>query len=245
MVKMTAGSTQKQSTSKTIAFLHVPTLRARPARVARIDGDDWNSRQFRLVFNESAQFGERPFRHLVSLSLPEPSPFADAGQVFKTDPALGVCGLLNDSSRDAMIFVRFKPALLAGESLQFSLDVLRARAASFHFPGLPTQRTSDLISLLAYFFSFGVGIDIAVIVGGEINHSKIHADELRRSNLGSFGHVRGDEQKPLAVLTADDVTFSFRQTEAFALILAHNKGDDQSSFQRQNRNSVNALKRED
>src|SRR5262245_63978006 len=103
MVKMTAGSAQKQSTSKTIAFLHVPTLRARPARVARIDGDHRNSRQFRLVFNESAQFGKRPFRHLVSLRLPEPSPFADAGQVFKTDPAFGVCGFLNDHLRNAMI----------------------------------------------------------------------------------------------------------------------------------------------
>src|SRR5215467_12607281 len=245
MVKITAGSAQKYSTSRTVAFLYMPTLRARPARVARIDGDHWNSRQFRLVFNESTQFGERPFRHLVSLSSPEPSPFADAGQVFKTDPALGVCGFLNDSSRDAMIFVRFKPALLAGESLQFSLDVLRARAASFHFPGLPTQRTSDLISLLAYFFSFGVGIDIAVIVGGEINHAKIHADELRRSNLGSFGHVNGDEQKPLAVLTARDVTFTFCHAESLALIFAHNKRDDQASLQSQNRNPVNAFKRQD
>src|SRR5215813_5941054 len=94
--------------------------------------------------------------------------------------------------RDAMIFVRFKPALLAGEGFQFSLDVLRARARSFYFSCLPAQRTSDLISLLAYVFSFGVGIDIAIIVGGQIDHAKIHADELRRSDLGSFGHIRGN-----------------------------------------------------
>ena len=157
------------------------------------------------------------FDILSRSGLPEPSPFADAGQVFKTDSTLGVCGFLNDSFRDAMIFVRFKPAFLAGQSFQFSLDILRARALTFHFPGLPAQRTSDLISLLAYFFSFGVGIDIAVVVGGEIHHAKIHADELRRSNLGSFGHVHGNEQKPLAVLTARQVAFSFCQTEPFAL----------------------------
>src|SRR5215475_10116979 len=96
MVKMTARSAQKHSSSKTIAFLYMPTLRARPARVARINWHHRNTCQLRLVFNESAQFGERPFRHLVSLIFPEPSPFADAGQVFKTDPALGVCGFLND-----------------------------------------------------------------------------------------------------------------------------------------------------
>src|SRR5262245_21919354 len=205
MIEMTAGSTQKHSASRTIAFLYMPTLRARPARIARINRDHRNSRQFRLVFNEPAQFGERPFRHLVSLSLPEPSPVADAGQVFKTDPALGVCGFLNDSFRDAMIFVRFKPAFLAGESFQFSLDVLRARSRSFYFPHLPTQRTSDLILLLTYLFSFGVGVDITVVVGGEIHHAKIHANKLCRSNLGSFVCVHGNEQKPLAVLTAHEI----------------------------------------
>src|SRR5215470_14694920 len=223
----------------------MPTDRARPARVARINRDHWNTSQFRLVFYESAQFGERPFRHLVSLRLPEPSPFADVGQVFKTDPAIGVCSFLNDLFRDAMIFVRFKPAFLAGERFQLSLDVLRARARSFYFPGLPTQRTSDLILLLAYLFSFGVSIDTTVVVGGKIHRPKIHADKLCRSNLGSFGHVHGNEQKPLSVLTAHEVTFPFCQTESFALILAHNKRDDQTSFQRQNRNSVNALKRQD
>src|SRR5215467_9291828 len=142
----------------------------------------------------------------VKSSRPIPRPVSVA---FRSDPL-----------RDAMIFVRFKPALLAGESFQFSLDVLRARATSFYFSCLPAQRTSDLIPLLAYLFSFGVGIDIAVIVGGEIDHAEIHADELRRSDLGSFGHVNGDEQKPLAVLTAHDVTFPFRLIESFALIPA-------------------------
>jgi len=31
-----------------------------------------------------------------------------------------------------MIFVRFKPAFLAGKSFQFSLDILRARAIALH-----------------------------------------------------------------------------------------------------------------
>src|SRR5215471_5356530 len=114
MIEITTHSAQKYSASRTVAFLYMPTLRARPARVARIDRNHRNSRQFRFVLDESTQFSERPFRHLVSLRLPEPSPFADPGQVFKTDPAIGVCGFLNDPLRDAMIFVRFKPVFLAG-----------------------------------------------------------------------------------------------------------------------------------
>src|SRR5215475_4057024 len=231
MVEMTTRTAQKQTLSSAIAFVNMLALGARSARIARINRDHRNPSQFRLVFDEAAQFGERPFRHLVSLSLPEPSPFADPGQIFKTDPAPSVCGFLNDSLRDAMIFVRFKPAFLAGESFQFSPDVLWALAPAFYFPGPLTQRTSDLISLLAYLFSLGVDIDIAVIVGGEINHAKIHADELRRSNLGSFGRLNGNEQKPLAVLTAYDVTFPFCQAESLALIFANNKRDDQASLQ--------------
>jgi hypothetical protein len=82
MIEMTARSAQKESPYRTIAFIYVPAFRARPARVARINGNDGNARQLRLVLDESTQFGERPFRHLVSLSLPEPSPFANLGQVF-------------------------------------------------------------------------------------------------------------------------------------------------------------------
>src|SRR5262244_69944 len=167
----------------------------------------------------------------VRFSRPIPRPVSVA---FRSDPF-----------RDAMIFVRFKPAFLAGEGFQFSLDVLRALARSFYFPSLPSQRSSDLISFLAYLFSFGVGIDIAVIVGGQIDHAEIHADELRRSDLGSFGHVHGNEQKPLAVLAADKITFSFCQTESFSLIFAHYGRNDDASFQRQNRNPVNTLKRQD
>src|SRR5262249_35120778 len=99
MIEITTHSAQKYSPSRTIAFLYMPALRPRPARVARIDRHHRNSRQFRFVLNESTQFGERPFRHLVSLNFPEPSPFADACQIFKTDPAFGVCGLLNDPLR--------------------------------------------------------------------------------------------------------------------------------------------------
>src|SRR6266498_4385718 len=104
-----------------------------------------------------------------------------------------------------MIFVRFKPAFLARERFQFSLNVLRARSVAFHFPGLPTQGTPDLILLLAYLFSLSIGVDIAIIVGGEIHRTEIHADELCGSNPSSFGQVHGNEQKPLAVLAADKI----------------------------------------
>jgi len=96
--------------------------------------------------------------------------------------------------------------------------------------------------LLAYLFCLSVGVDIAIIVGGEIHHTEIHADELCRSNLASFGQIHGNEQKLLAVLAADKIRFSFCQTEPFALIFAHHERNYDAPFQCQNRNPVTPLK---
>src|SRR5262245_2467244 len=137
MIEMTTRSAQKECAHRTVAFVNMPAFRARPAFVARINGDDRNARQLPFILDESTQLGERPFRHPVSLSLPEPSPFANLGQVFETDPALGVCGFLNDPFRYEVIFVRLKPAFFAGEIFQFSLDVLRAFTGTFHCGSLP------------------------------------------------------------------------------------------------------------
>ena len=111
MTEMTTLATQKDSTNKTIAFIYMPAFRARPARVSRIDGDHRNAGQLRFVFNESSKFGERPFRHLVPLSFPEPCPVADARQLFNDDPAIRVCSFLNELFRDAMIDARLESAL--------------------------------------------------------------------------------------------------------------------------------------
>ena len=61
MIEMTTLAAQKDSTNKTIASIDMPALRARPARVSRIDGDHRNAFQLRFVFNEPPKFGERPF----------------------------------------------------------------------------------------------------------------------------------------------------------------------------------------
>src|SRR5262249_13324425 len=245
MIEMTTRSAQKESSHRTVAFVNMPAFRARPACVARINGDDRNARQLRLILDESTQFGERPFRHLVSLSLPEPGPFANLGQVFQTDSALGVCGFLNDPFRDAMIFVRLKSAFFARKSFQFSLDVLWALAGTFRCCSLPAQRTSDFVLFLPNLLALGVGVYGAVAVGGEIHHAEIHADEILRWNRRSFRRVHGHEQKPFAVFSAYKVRLAFCQAEPFALVLAHQERKLNPPFQGQNRNPVNALERQD
>src|SRR5262245_18026518 len=170
--------------------------------------------------------------------LPEPRPFADAGQLFQTDPAPGGCGFPGGPLRDPRIFVRLQSAFLAGARLQFSLAVLRARARAGSFPRLPTQRAADLILLLASLCSLRVGVDLAIIVGGEIHHPEIHPDELWRSHRGSFGQAHGHEQNPLAVLAADQLRCSWCQTEPFALSFAPHERNPEAPFPSQNRTPV-------
>jgi hypothetical protein len=100
MIEMTTQTAQKQIARRTIAFVNMPALRARPTRITRIDGDHRHSREFCFVIDESARFSERPLRHLVWLSLPEPNPFADTAQIFQCDTAIDFCSFsLSSASR--------------------------------------------------------------------------------------------------------------------------------------------------
>src|SRR5262249_45074686 len=154
---------------------------------------------------------------------PEPSPFANVGQIFKTYPAIGVCGLLNDPFRDAMIFVRFKSAFFTGKRFQFPPNVLRAFPRTFYLASLFAQRASDLVLFLSNLLRLGDRLDRTVGVGGEIHRTEMYADEVLRWKRGSLRHVYGHEQEPFAVFPANQVTLAFCLTEPLALVLAHHE----------------------
>jgi hypothetical protein len=170
MIEMTTLAAQKDSTNKTIAFVYMPAFRARPARVSRIDCDDRNAGQFCLVFNESPEFGERPFRHPISLSLPEPCPLADASQLFDGDAAIRVCGLLNDLFRDAVIGVRLKSTLTTREIFQLAPDTFRSSTGSFPLSRFLLKGTAGPSIVLPDVFDLVACVDLAVAVGGDVDN---------------------------------------------------------------------------
>jgi hypothetical protein len=149
MIEMTTLAAQKDSTNQTIASIDMPTLRARPARVARIDRNDWHSYQLRLVLDKSAQLPKRPFRHLVSLSFPEPCSIADTAQVFKTDPTSGVCSLLNDLLGDFVVLVCLKPPFSPRKGFQFASGILQAFAGLLLFRRFLLQRAAGFAIVLS------------------------------------------------------------------------------------------------
>ncbi len=178
MTEMTTLAAQKDSTNKTIAFVNMTTLRARPARVSRIDGNYWNAGQLRFVFNEPSEFGERPFRHPVPLSFPEPYSLADACQFFNSNAAIRVCGFLNDLLRDAVIGVRLESTLTSRKVSQFTPDILGPFTRSF-LPGRFLLKGAARLSIvLPDFFDLVDGVDFAIAVSCDIHDPHVNADEV-------------------------------------------------------------------
>lgn len=74
----------------TVSLINTATGRAGARRVARVDRDNRNAHQLRLVLDLRPEVVKRPVRVSCPLLAPKPLPVADAGQVFDGDPAPGV-----------------------------------------------------------------------------------------------------------------------------------------------------------
>jgi len=223
----------------------MPAFRARPARVSRIDCDDRNAGQFCLVFNESPEFGERPFRHPISLSLPEPCPLADARQLFDGDAAIRVCGLLNDLFRDAVIGVRLKSTLTTREIFQLAPDTFRSSTGSFPLSRFLLKGTAGPSIVLPDVFDLVACVDLAVAVGGDVDNAKIDADEIRHGRWRFVRQIGGDEQKPLSIHPPDEIGLPLGEAESLSLALAHHERHGHATFKRQQRDAINTLERHD
>src|SRR5262245_57866740 len=101
------------------------TLRTRLRRIFWINRDDRNALYRRFVFDECSQLMKTPTAHLRSLILPEPSPCADAGQIFYTDAASGVCSFLNELFTDDVVYVPAKSSFFAGHISELAANGFR------------------------------------------------------------------------------------------------------------------------
>src|SRR5262245_8078696 len=233
MVEMATLATQKDSTNKTIAFFYMPALRARPARVSRVDGDHRNAGQFRFVFNEPSKFGERPFRHPVPLSFPEPYPLADACQFFNSNAAIRACGFLNDLLRDAMVGVRLESTLPTGEVSQLAPDLLGTFSGSFPLGRFLLKGAARLSIVLPEFFDLVAGIDFTIAVSCDIHNPEVNADEVGCRYRRFVRHVNSGEQKPLPIPPPNEIGLPFGEVESLLLALAHHERHNHATFESQ------------
>src|SRR5262245_7877293 len=102
-----------------VPLLAMAALRTGAARVARIEQNDGDAPESRLVGDETPELMERPTLHAGSIGLSDRCPLADAFEVFEGDRAGGAFGLAHDPLRDDVILVRPEPTLLPTGLVEF------------------------------------------------------------------------------------------------------------------------------
>ena len=242
---MSALPALKLALGLAIGFLAMSALSTGPTGVSGINSYDGDPGKLALVLDERAELEKRPTPLSGPLSPAKPFPsLSDALQVFQGDPAIRAFGLGNEPFADDVVGV--------SPELRFSLthSLLRPPNGFWAFPGfLPTCRC-----LVQSPTAFGiadthcvdlvVGMNLSIGVGGDLANAQIDPDEVRGRDGRSVGRFNGDEQKPLPVLTKHQVRLALGPAESFALVLAHDERDDDTSFQGRNAYSVRPLERD-
>jgi hypothetical protein len=104
----------------------------------------------------------------------------DARQLFDIDAATGVCGLLNDLLRDAVIGVRLKSTLTTGKISQLAPDILGSSTESFPLCRFLLKGAAGLSIALSCIFDLITRVGFAVAVGGDVDNANAQFS-MRRS----------------------------------------------------------------
>src|SRR5919197_3762073 len=242
---MTARLTAKLRLALAVSLLAVAAHAAGAASVSRVNDGELDARELRLVRDEGAELQEGPSRHLRPLAPPEPSPAADMRQFLQRYPASGVCSESHELFADDVINVAPEIGLAPARPPEGASNGLRASALRLPSGGGVLQSLAAHVVTLTHGLNFLTPESPAVRSGRKVGDSKVNADEVRVRDRHLFWNVRRDEQKPATVFPQDEVRLAFGEGKAFALILAHDEGHDDSLLKGEQVNAVNALERHD
>jgi len=154
---------------RAITFVDVTTGRAGARGVARVNRDDWHTGESGFVLDKGAQLKERPAMQRGSLGATSRYPFADAAQVFEGNPASGVFRGSHDALANRVVGVRGKAALFASQFLEAAARRLRA---------LALQLGAQATVAVAHVIHGAAAVDRPVAVGGDVDDTQVHAQEL-------------------------------------------------------------------
>src|SRR5450631_1768985 len=224
-----------------IRLRFVPAWVAGSRRSARVDDPQVNASQG-LIRQKRAKLKERPAGHAGSLLLAKPSAVADIRQLFACDSTAAVFSDGNEFFGDAMVHVAPEARFSGRDSFEFAADVLGPNLClGFDRRGL-LQGSSQAGVARPARLDVRTGMRRTVAGGGDINHAKIDADEVRRWKVDILWQINRYEQKPPAVFPSYEVALTLGRGKPFALILAHDVRQD-STGNGQERDTVDRLER--
>lgn len=204
------------------------------AGMPRVHQNHWDASQACLVLAKAAQLGKGPSRHLGVLQLPEPNRTAAVLEVFRGKTTVGACGRRNERLTDTMLHIPTKASLPVCRALPGPSDVLRA----FHVPLYEMDRPLQPLSPSCIPCTAGLNTSATVpgasTGGGKVDHAKIHTKDVRGGGQRAIQDLYDDQQKPLAIVTHDEMTLpGLMFHEACAMVHPNQKRAEHPPSQRQ------------
>jgi len=172
----------------------------------RVHQNHWDASQACLVLAKEAQLGKGPSRHLSALQLPEPNPTADVLEVVQGKTTVRVCGRRNECLTDTMLHIPMKAGFPVCRALQGPSDVFRAFPVPLYEMGRPLQPLSPSCIPCTAGLNTSATVPGAATGGGKVDHAKIHTKDVRGGERRAIRDLYDDQQKPLAIVTHDEMT---------------------------------------
>jgi hypothetical protein len=212
--------------SRTVGFVDVVAGRAGSARIARINQQHRNSTKSGLIRNKATQFVKSPIAQSFPLSPCGLDTIADAFEVFESNRTSPAFGFRNDGLGDAMVGVPLEARLLPRGTFESAF----CRPRSKFLQGATTGfiASSDNFNLRS-------AEGIAIAVAGEIDDTQVNAKHIGGSEGLLRFNVAGQSEHPLAA-NKHKIGFAFGERDTFALILPAAIGNNDSTFERPDRN---------
>lgn len=226
----------------TVGFGDVSASRTFPARIARINDDDFHACLPCLVFDKGTKLMERPAAHLRPLPLAKPCPVAEALEVFEGNPAPSAFSLGNERFGNDVVDVPAKARLMPRKGFELAPDGFGAKSTALATGCCLLERPALVVQTHAARLDAFPGVPIAIAVRGDVRHAEIDAQKVRRRCLGAFWQINGHEQEPFAVLAAHKITLPLGSRKTFGLVAAHDDRHQDTTGECQQRHAIDAPK---
>jgi hypothetical protein len=201
------------------------------ARVSRIHELKRYARKKRLVGQVRPKLKERPSGMPRTLALPNRYPGSDPLEVFKSDSASGVSGLVDNAFADPMVLDGTKPGLLARNLLEPSFGTLGAASLkSLPMIRIPLANGLDLFPRIRF----------PVRVEGKVADPQIHSEPAFRIHGRTVRDIDGHKQVELA-LPVNKIGLTPDAFESSSVVGTHSARDRNASIEGKDRDPVEAV----
>jgi len=221
VTSVATANTPEQISLRSILLIFHPTGGTDMACTPRIDGNNLDSFELRLVFDKLPELVKSPRMEATTLRPTSRDPFSDPLEVFKGYPPLGAFGLNHYILGDDMIHVPLEPGLFSREMFEMTLRTLGPTALKVGFEfGVSLPDFVNLFSRVVF--------PIAIV--GEVIQSQVYtecSDWIIRCFLGGVDY--GCEVED--AISEEKICLSLEAIHPSLLVFSYPDGNLDTAFE--------------